>query len=191
MANSFGRTAAHRFTSESLKGRYQEQGVFAEPAGFYNHTSYMFARFDENQLKNIKPCQLQVYMANKAEMAPAIEGWSIDGAPASLSTLSAPNYTWSPENWVKDPKRGRFWKHGVDASLWTSLRPAGEEETYSELFGELPRFNLLSMEAKIDQELYDQISGNAATSSIPSDSYSSWIFGAVYSNNFQGACRIV
>lgn len=58
---NFARAAAHRFTAETLKARYQKFGVFDAGQPFVPHTAYMFARFDSNQLKKLKPCQLQVY----------------------------------------------------------------------------------------------------------------------------------
>jgi hypothetical protein len=37
---SFARAAAHRFTSETLKARYQALGIFEAGEPFYKHTSH-------------------------------------------------------------------------------------------------------------------------------------------------------
>jgi hypothetical protein len=107
--STFARAAAHRFTSETLKARYQELGIFEAGEPFYPHSSYLFARFQPEQLKNLKSCQLQVFMANAAEFNPLVPDWKYNlPMPTSLATSQ---FTWTPTNWLDDPKLGKSWKH--------------------------------------------------------------------------------
>lgn len=48
--STFARAAAHRFTSETLKARYQELGIFEAGQHFYPHTAHLFARLGEERL---------------------------------------------------------------------------------------------------------------------------------------------
>ncbi len=45
----------HTF-SESLKIFYKKAGIFSEISDFYNHTTYLFVRFEPSQLADLKVC---------------------------------------------------------------------------------------------------------------------------------------
>eukprot|EP01047_Picozoa_sp_COSAG01_P004311 COSAG01_NODE_141_length_24253_cov_36.101130_23_plen_369_part_00 len=87
--STFARAAAHRFTSETLKARYQELGIFEAGQSFYPHTAHLFARLDPTQLKNLKSCQLQFFMANSVRARSAAAGLIRRSLPPSSCLHSA------------------------------------------------------------------------------------------------------
>jgi hypothetical protein len=46
----------HTF-SESLKIFYKKAGIFSEVSDFYNHTTYLFVRFQPSELADLKVLQ--------------------------------------------------------------------------------------------------------------------------------------
>lgn len=153
---TFARAAAHRFTSETLKARYQELGIFEAGQPFAPHSAHLFARFDPNQLKNLKSCQLQVFMANAADFYPQLPTW-VD-SPPDLPSLATSDYTWARKNWLKNPATSEVkFKHGIGMTEYRFLRKAAAEAAGvapEELPKEKwprrqPEFNLLTLEKTI------------------------------------------
>jgi hypothetical protein len=174
--STFARAAAHRFTSETLKARYQELGIFAPGDAFYNHTCHLFARFDPNQLKKLKPCQLQVFMVNAGEMK--VNAGS-DLLTNRLESLESDPYTWTPQNWLGDTKTGARFKHALSDAQYQKLRQKAELDSLQGLPldrwpKKLPPFNLLSMKKRVVR----------STGSIGNGYNNNWKFGVTYVNSF-------
>lgn len=138
---------------------------------------------DPNQLKNLKSCQLQFFMANSGELQPVLDSWKF-GAP-TLSSFTSDAYTWTPQNWVKDPKRGLLFRHGLPEAEYSKLREqAADASDPAPLSPQqwpptLAPFNLLAMNRHIARAPPAPTPGSGQRQSA-----NSWMFGASYANNF-------
>ena len=100
----------HSF-EEPLRAMWNEFDLLDAASGpqFFDHDAHLFVRFDSNQLKHIKMCQLQVYLANAGEYKALTAAGSFTNAStqrqyqskALFRSLRVPSYSWRPANFRK------------------------------------------------------------------------------------------
>eukprot|EP01051_Picozoa_sp_SAG22_P002722 SAG22_NODE_124_length_18884_cov_34.149367_7_plen_697_part_00 len=187
--DSYARAAAHRFTSETLKARYQALGIFEAGQPGYNHSAHLFACFRPDQLKNLKSCQLQVWLANAAEFLPQAATWARDlPGNRTVPSLTSDPYTWRPANWLDLPLHGKAFRHSLSAADYANLRLLAGAATGGGAAALDPAvwpwsadFNLLQLHKPGPVVAAAQPAAAAAAGAAGANS---WVFGVSYANNF-------
>ncbi|CEM30546.1 unnamed protein product [Vitrella brassicaformis CCMP3155] len=101
-------SASHQF-DETLKHFYAENDRFSEfEEDMFDHNVVAFFRFDKTQLRELKPCQLQVGLVNTAEfkiLEDAMIADRIYQSPNYTQTLATDSFTWTTASWDSRTKR--------------------------------------------------------------------------------------
>lgn len=201
---------AHSF-GESLRAMWSEYDLLDASAGprFFAHDAHLFVRFDPDQLKRVKMCQLQVHLSNAAEYRTLVAAGAFANAStqrqyqskALFRSLRVPSYSWRPGNFLatKDASGGVVnvaW-HPMRENL-TSPRAAAHDGPVAgarSSSSDNGAFNVLHLSSHFgDADVAALRSATrhgpggldlaAAGANLSLSDYMDWSFGFNYANNF-------
>jgi len=113
-----GATASHLF-DDTMMYWYLKRNVFQSLADFFEHKVALYMRFDRDQLRQLKSCQLQVGLVNEAMFNLVKDDIKEDRRLfAAFPFLKSNPFCWRPDNW--NPITHRF-SPGTDASVTANL----------------------------------------------------------------------
>ena len=94
-----GSTASHMF-DDTMMYWYLKRNIFQSLTDFFEHKVALFLRFDRDQLRQLKTCQLQVGLINQALFNLVKDNVKEDRRLfASFPFLKSNPFCWKPDNW--------------------------------------------------------------------------------------------
>ncbi|CAE7448576.1 unnamed protein product [Symbiodinium natans] len=94
-----GATASHLF-DDTMMYWYLKRNVFQSLSDFFEHKVALYMRFDRDQLRQLKSCQLQVGLINEAAFNLVKDAVKEDRRLfASFPFMKSNPFCWQPDNW--------------------------------------------------------------------------------------------